>query len=72
MNRLMHGFLAIVLSVPAWAADEPSNVTSTDWVIYGFVALAFVVGFAYVLWYQKKEEKREKWLKTGSGSSNPA
>ncbi len=70
MNRLMHGLLAMVLSVPAWAADEPSNVTTTTWEIYGFIALAFVVAVAYVLWYQKKEEKREKHRKTGS--SNPA
>jgi len=70
MNRLMHGLLAMVLSVPAWAADEPSNATSTTWEIYGFIALVFIVGFAYVLWHQKKEEKREKHRKTGS--PNPA
>ena len=70
MNRLMHGLFAMVLSVPAWAADEPSNVTSTNWEIYGFIAVVFVVGFAYVLWYQKKEEKREKHRKPRS--SNPA
>ncbi len=70
MNRLMHGLLAMVLSVPAWAADEPSNTTSTSWAIYGFVALVFIVGFAYVIWYQKKEEEREKHRKTRS--SNPA
>ena len=70
MNRLMHALLAMVLSVPAWAADEPSNTTSTTWEIYGFVALVFVFCVAYVLWYQKKEEKREKHRKTGS--SNPA
>jgi hypothetical protein len=70
MNRLMHGLLAMVLSVPAWAVDEPSSVTGTQWEIYGFVALAFVVALAYVLWHQKKEEKREKHRKTGS--ANPA
>ncbi|OGA33062.1 MAG: hypothetical protein A3G80_06555 [Betaproteobacteria bacterium RIFCSPLOWO2_12_FULL_62_13b] len=66
----MHCLLAMVLSVPAWAADEPSNATSTTWEIYGFVALVFVVGFAYVLWYQKKEEKPERHRKPGF--SNPA
>ena len=70
MNRLMHGLLAIAFSVPAWAADEPSNVTTTDWEIYGFCAVALVVGIIYVLWYQKKEEKREKHRKTGT--ANPA
>ena len=70
MIRLMHWSSAMVLSVPAWAADEPSNATSTTWEIYGFIALAFVVGLAYVLWYQRKEENREKNRKTGS--SNPA
>jgi len=68
MNRLMHCFLAMVFSVPAWAADERSNTTSTTWEIYGFIALVFVVGVAYVLWYQKKEAKREKHRKTGSSS----
>ena len=70
MNRSMHGLLGMILSVPAWAADEPPNVTSTDWVIYGIVALTFVVGAAYVIWYKKNEEKREKQQK--SGSSHPA
>jgi hypothetical protein len=69
MNRLMHGLLAMILCVPAWAADELPNLTSTSWEIYGFVALAFVVGFAWLLRIQKKEEKREKHRK--ARSSNP-
>ena len=73
MNRFMYGpygLLALALSAPAWAANEPSNVTTTTWEIYGFVALVLVVGFAWVYWYQKREEKREKRDETRS--TNPA
>ena len=72
MNRFVQGLLATASSVPAWAADERSGVSTTAWVIYGSVALAFIVAFTYVLWYQKRQEKREKHRKSGSGSSNPA
>jgi hypothetical protein len=60
MNSLQNGLLAMAFSAPAWAAAEPSNVTTTTWEIYGFVLVAFVVGVAWVLWYKKREEKQEK------------
>ena len=70
MYRLTHGLLSMVLSAPAWAANEPSNVTATTWEIYGFVAVVFLMGFSYVLWSQEKEKKRKK--RRESRSSNPA
>jgi len=72
MNRLMHALLAMTLAVPAWAAGDPSppNVTTTSWEIYGAVAAVFVVGFAWVLWQQKKEKEREK--RRERRSANPA
>jgi hypothetical protein len=68
MNRLMHFMFAMAMNVPAWAADEPSNVTTTSWEIYGAVALALVVGLAWTIRYQKKEEEREKHRRTRSSS----
>ena len=69
MNRLMHGLLAMASSTAVWADGETSNVTSTTWEIYGFIAVVFLVGVAWVLWKQKKEEKRDK--PPESRSSNP-
>jgi hypothetical protein len=62
MKRLICTLLPVALATPAWAIDTqpPPNVTSTSWEIYGFVAVAFLVGFAWVAWQQKKEKEREK------------
>ena len=62
MKRFMHGLLATALSASVLAIEEPSrsNVSTTTWEIYGFVALVFVVGFGYVFWHQNKEKERKQ------------
>ena len=69
MHRSMHGLLATILSAPAWAAEEPSNITSTSLELYGVVVIAFIAGLLWVLWYKKKEEEREKRRKVRSSHS---
>lgn len=60
MSRITHAVAAMILSAPVWADSAPSNVTSTTWEIYGMVATVFIVGALWVVWYQKKENDREK------------
>ena len=73
MKHFMHGLLSMALNAPAWAANEPSNTNGTTWEIYGIVLAAFVVGAIWVVWYQKREEKRERQENHGENrSSNPA
>ena len=63
MKRIIYiCFLAMTLSAPAWAVDDPSpsTVTAATWDIYGLVALAAIVALGYIFWHQKREKDREK------------
>jgi hypothetical protein len=62
MTRLLQALAGLLLSLPAWAIEEPRRAAESPvaLVMYATVAVVLVVGFLYVWWRSRKERQREE------------